>query len=55
MRAALSVAAREGKKAEDGTTTTFPDANPTTVADSANAQTLTPAKTTEASDILMCN
>jgi hypothetical protein len=55
MRAVRSVAAREGKKADDGITTTFPDANLTTVADSANAQTLTPATTTEASDIQMCN
>jgi hypothetical protein len=34
---------------------TFPDANPTTVADSADAQTVTPATTTLGLDILMNN
>jgi hypothetical protein len=40
------LAAREGKKADDGTMTSSPDANPTTVADPAAARTLTPATTT---------
>jgi hypothetical protein len=55
MRPIHSVAATEGKKADAGTMTTHPDANPTIVTDSADTQTLTPATTTEASDILMCN
>jgi hypothetical protein len=40
------LAARDGKKADDGTMTSSPDVNPTTVADPAAAQTLTPARTT---------
>jgi hypothetical protein len=55
MRVTRSVAAREGKKADDGTMTTSPDANPTTVADSADAQTLTPATTISVLVILMSN
>jgi hypothetical protein len=47
------LAAREGKKADDGTMTSSPCINPMTVADPAAAQTLTPATTTAASDILM--
>jgi hypothetical protein len=46
MHATHSIAAREGKKADAGTMTTFPDANPTHVADSADAQTVMPATTT---------
>jgi hypothetical protein len=53
IRATRSGAAREGKKADDGTMTSYPDANPTTVADPADAQTVTPATTTWASDIEM--
>jgi hypothetical protein len=48
-----SGAASEGKKADDGTMTSPPDANPTTVTDPADAQTLTPATTTSGSDIAM--
>jgi hypothetical protein len=40
------LAVREGKKADDGTMTSSLDANPTTVADSAATQILTPATTT---------
>jgi hypothetical protein len=46
MRVTRRLAAREGKKADDGTMTSFPDASPTTVADPAAAQTLTPATAT---------
>jgi hypothetical protein len=46
MQATRSGTAREGKKADDGTMTSSLDVNPTTVADPAAAQTLTPAKTT---------
>jgi hypothetical protein len=53
MQAIRRLAAREGKKAEDGTMTSSPDTNPTTVADSAAIQTLTPATTTEALNILI--
>jgi hypothetical protein len=55
IRAIRSVAAREGKKADDGTMTSSLDADPTAVADLADGRTLTPATTTEASDILMSN
>jgi hypothetical protein len=51
MSATRRLAAREGKNADDGTMTSSPDASPTTVADPAAAQTLTPATTTEVSDI----
>jgi hypothetical protein len=44
-RVTRRLAAREGKKADDGTMTSSPDVNPMTVADSATAQTLTPAMT----------
>jgi hypothetical protein len=50
-----SLAAREGKKADDGTMTSQPDTKPTTVAGPANGQTLTPAMMTSASDILTTN
>jgi hypothetical protein len=53
MRKILRLTAREGKKADDGTITSSPDTNPTTVADPPAAQTLRPATTTRASDILM--
>jgi hypothetical protein len=52
-RVTRTLAAREGKKADDGTMTSSPGINPMTVADPAAAQTLTPATTTSASDILM--
>jgi hypothetical protein len=45
------LAAREGKKADEGTMTSSPDVSPTTVADPAAARTLTPATTTEVADI----
>jgi hypothetical protein len=38
---------------ENGTMTSSPDTNPTTVANSAATQTLTPATTTEALNILI--
>jgi hypothetical protein len=53
MRATRSVAARKGKKADDRTMTIHPDADPTTVTDSADAHTVRPATTTLALDILM--
>jgi hypothetical protein len=53
IRTTRSGAAREGNKADDGTMTSSPDANPTTVADPADAQILTPATTTQVSDIEM--
>jgi hypothetical protein len=37
MHATRSVTAREGKKTDDGTMTTFSDANPTAVADPADS------------------
>jgi hypothetical protein len=46
-------AAREGKKADDGTMTSSPDVNLTAVADLAATQTSTPAMTTEVLEILM--
>jgi hypothetical protein len=51
MFATRRLAAREGKKANDGTMTSS-DANPMTLANSAATQTLTPAMTTEVLDIL---
>jgi hypothetical protein len=51
MRVTRRLADREGKKADDGTMTSSPDANPTTVAHRPATQTLTPATTTRASDI----
>jgi hypothetical protein len=51
IRVTRRLADREGKKADDGTMTSSPDANPTTVADCPATQTLTPATTTRASDI----
>jgi hypothetical protein len=51
MRVTRRLADREGKKADDGTMTSSPDTNPTTVADRPATQTLTPATTTRASDI----
>jgi hypothetical protein len=36
MLATRRLVPREGKKANDGTMTSFPDANPTTVADAAS-------------------
>jgi hypothetical protein len=42
MFATRRLAAREGKKADDETMTSLPDATPTTVADPAATQTLTP-------------
>jgi hypothetical protein len=53
MFATRRLAAREGKKADDGTIRTSPDSNPTTVDDSASTQTLTPVTTTDVLDILM--
>jgi hypothetical protein len=53
MFAIRRLAAREGKKADDETMTSFPDANPMTVADPSATQPLTPALTTPALDILM--
>jgi hypothetical protein len=53
MFATRRLAAREGKKADDGTIRSSPDSNPTTVADSAATQTLTPAMTTDVLDILI--
>jgi hypothetical protein len=47
------LAARERKKADDGTMTSSLDANPMTVADSPSTQTSTSAMTKEALDILM--
>jgi hypothetical protein len=55
MSVTRSLEAREGKKTDDETMTTFFDANPTTVADPADVQTLTRAMTTEASDIETSN
>jgi hypothetical protein len=51
-RVTRRLAAREGKKADDGTMTSPLDVSPMTVADSAAAQTLTPVTTRWASDIL---
>jgi hypothetical protein len=51
MQVTRRLAAREGKKAEDGIMTSSLDPNPTTVANPATTQTLTPAITTEALDI----
>jgi hypothetical protein len=53
MFATRRLAAREGKKADDETMTSSPDANPTTVADLAATQRVTPAPMTEVLDILM--
>jgi hypothetical protein len=53
MFATRKLAAREGKKVDDGTKTSSPDANPTTVAGPAATQTLRPAITTYVLDILM--
>jgi hypothetical protein len=52
MRVTGRVAAREGKKADDGTmTSSVSDANPTTVADPSASRTLRPATTTQSSNI----
>jgi hypothetical protein len=51
MQATRRLAARGGKKADEGTMTLSPDPNPNTVADPSATQTLTPART-EALDIL---
>jgi hypothetical protein len=53
MFATRRVAAREGKKADDGTMTSSPDPSPTIVAGHSATQTLIPAMTTSVSDILM--
>jgi hypothetical protein len=53
MLATRRLAAREGKKADDETMTSFPDTNPATVADPSSTQTLMPAMTTWALDIQM--
>jgi hypothetical protein len=45
MFATRRLAAREGKKVDAGTMTSFPDANPTIVADLPATQTLTAAMT----------
>jgi hypothetical protein len=47
------LAAREGKKADDGTMSSSLDVNPTTVADPTATQTLPSATTTEVLGILM--
>jgi hypothetical protein len=52
MQAIRRLAAREGKTAEDGTMMSFPDTNPTIVANPSATQTLTLPTTTEALDIL---
>jgi hypothetical protein len=46
MQATRSGAARDGKKADDGTMISHPDVNPITAADPAAAQTFTPATMT---------
>jgi hypothetical protein len=51
MRRIGSVAAKDGKKADDGMMISLPDSQLITLADPADAQTLTPATTTEGSDI----
>jgi hypothetical protein len=53
MFATRTLAARERKKADDETMTSFLDANPITVADLVARQTLMRAMMTEALDILM--
>jgi hypothetical protein len=50
--ATRSAAARDGKKPDEGTMTSSPDANPTTI---ANAQTLAPAAATCGWEVLMNN
>jgi hypothetical protein len=49
------LAAREWKKVDDETMTSFLDANPMTVVDPVTTRTLTPAMTTSALDILKSN
>jgi hypothetical protein len=55
MRATRRIAGREGKMANDGTIITHLHDNPTTVTDSADAQTVKSATTMLALDILMSN